>query len=290
MRLIGRSRTETSAPAAPSAPASAFDALHEHCAGAVVRQVELLTGNPRLARRAVRTAFDLAWQCWPDVAVDPDPVGWIRTAAYDHALAPWQRWIPGRRSRRRATAGPERALRTALLRLPPASRRTVLLYDGLGLDLPETAAETAASTPAAATRIMRARAALGEGAAAWLPALLAEAGTAGKAGKAGPSGTAVRRRSERRVRCQTVGAVALTLAVAVTTGTALTVAPVHGMHPPRQATTSRQEQRGQREQDAYADETETTADTRDRELRRDEWRCEPYDDYCAQVEPREPFH
>lgn len=50
----------------------------------------------------------------------------------------------------------------AFLALPPSSRRTVLLYDGVGLDLPETAAETEASTPAAAGRLVNARAALAE--------------------------------------------------------------------------------------------------------------------------------
>jgi len=219
MRLIASSHTE------PSAPASAFDSLHSHCAVALVRQVELLTGRPRLARRAVRHAFGLAWQHWPAVAVDADPVGWIRAAAYDRALAPWRRVLPGRRPRRRVTSGPDAALRTALLRLPPASRRTVLLYDGLGLDLPETAAETAASTPAAAARILRARAALGEDAGARLAELLRLPDEARTAGQPPAS---VRRRSERRVRRQTLGALALTAAVAAAVGTAALVPePAH---------------------------------------------------------------
>lgn len=46
--------------------------------------------------------------------------------------------------------------------LPPMHRRTLLLYDGVGLDLPETAAETEASTPAAAYRLLRARRSVAE--------------------------------------------------------------------------------------------------------------------------------
>lgn len=260
MRLIVSSRTE------PSAPASAFDALHARCASTLARQVELLTGNPRLVRRAVRHAFCLAWQQWPAVAVDPDPAGWIRVAAYDHALAPWQRWLPGRRPRRRAAPGSARVLRTALLRLPPASRRTVLLYDGLGLDLPETAAETAASTPAAAARIMRARAALGEGAGTRLAELLEETCTA-----IGPAAPAMRRRSERRIRCQTIGAVALTAAVAAGVGAAVVPEPAHRTPTTQQAAVPVQERE------------------KVPELRRDGWRCDPYDAWCAEVEPREPF-
>jgi hypothetical protein len=268
MRLIARSCTT---------PAAAFDALHAHCAGPVLRQVELLTGNPRLARRAVRHAFDLAWQCWPAVAVDPDPAGWVRAAAYDHALAPWHRWIPRRRPRRRAPAGPDLALRTALLRLPPASRRTVLLYDGLGLDLPEAAAETAASTAAAAGRIMRARAALGEDAAVRLPELLGEARTAGRPARA------VRRRSERRVRRKTFAALALTAAFVMSTGIAAMRDPVHrAVAPPPAA--SVQVPPVVPEPDPQAQPQPLP------QLRRDLWRCAPYDEWCGAAVPREGFH
>lgn len=76
---------------------------------------------------------------------------------------PWHRL---RRAHRHPDAPPteanRRALLAALLELPPPYRRTVLLYEGLGLDLPETAAETEASTPAAANRLLHARAVLGQ--------------------------------------------------------------------------------------------------------------------------------
>gem|GEM_PF-2511350 len=75
-------------------PEEAFDELYRETAGALVRQAELLTGDAVLARHAVGGAFDLAWQRWPEVARDSDPVGWVRAAVYDLALAPWQRWIP----------------------------------------------------------------------------------------------------------------------------------------------------------------------------------------------------
>jgi DNA-directed RNA polymerase specialized sigma24 family protein len=275
MRLIARSCIT---------PAAAFDALHAHCAGPVVRQVELLTGNPRLARRAVRHAFVLAWQHWPSVAVDPDPAGWIRAAAHDYALAPRHRLTPLRRPRRRARAGPGVALRTALLRLPPASRRAVLLYDGLGLDLPEAAAETAASTAAAAGRIMRARAKLGEDAAARLHPLLREARTAR------PAGPVLRRRSERRVRRQTAGAVGLTAAFALWAGVMAVADPVQWITPPATASV-----RDPVAPAAPAQAAEPAAEPAPVQqdapaLRRDTTRCAPYDRWCGAVVPREPFH
>ncbi|MEU3963348.1 hypothetical protein AB0F42_26675 [Streptomyces buecherae] len=87
-----------------------------------------------------------------------------------------RRWARGRglaalrRAVRRAAieAGPgavppsDPALLDALLSLPRSYRRTLLLYDGVGLDLPETAAETEASTPATAGRLVHARQALVE--------------------------------------------------------------------------------------------------------------------------------
>ncbi|MFB7594060.1 RNA polymerase sigma factor [Streptomyces sp. NPDC056160] len=151
----------------PLTPAQAFDALYAFCSPALVRQAYLLTGHRERAREAVERAFQLAWQHWPKVANDRDPAGWVRATAYDCALSPWHRCIPRNRIPDPPPGPADRALQHALLRLPPSYRRTLVLYDGVGLDLPETAAETEASTPAAANRLMHAR----EAVAACLPEL-----------------------------------------------------------------------------------------------------------------------
>ncbi|MFF2570048.1 helix-turn-helix domain-containing protein [Streptomyces sp. NPDC058084] len=144
-------------------PEEAFDALYAYAAPSLVHQTYLLTGRRMLSREAVEQAFHHAWQHWPEVAVDRDPVGWVRAAAHEYALSPWHRF---RRRHRHPDTPPteasRRALLGALLDLPPAYRRTVLLYDGLGLDLPETAAETEASTPAAGNRLLHARAVIAQ--------------------------------------------------------------------------------------------------------------------------------
>lgn len=144
-------------------PAEAFDALYGHAAATLFHQTYLLTGRRALSREAVAKAFELAWQRWPEVAVDRDPVGWVRAAAYEHAMSPWRRL---RGEHRRLDPPPEapgqRALLDALLALPPSCRRTLVLHDGVGLGLPETAAETEASTRAAAGRLVTARAAIAE--------------------------------------------------------------------------------------------------------------------------------
>ncbi|MFD4663267.1 helix-turn-helix domain-containing protein [Streptomyces halstedii] len=156
------------APVAPPAPAGltaaeAFDALYTHTAPGLVRQTYVLTGRRNLARESVERAFQLAWHRWPEVARDRDPAGWVRTAAYEYAMSPWNRV---RRAHRRPDALPEepgrRALLHALLEMPASYRRTLLLHDGVGLGLAETAAETEASTPATAGRLVNARATVAE--------------------------------------------------------------------------------------------------------------------------------
>ncbi|WP_374327708.1 RNA polymerase subunit sigma-24 [Streptomyces sp. PSKA30] len=219
------------APSPPSSltPAQAFDALYAFCAHALVRQTYLLTGRRELARESVERAFQLAWQRWPEVAVDRDPTGWVRAAAYEYALSPWHRFRPRHRHPEAPPAdASDRTLLNVLLRLPPPHRRTLLLYDVVGLDLPETAAETEASTPAAANRLLHAR----EAVAARLPELsdpaelhrrLARLADTERLRAAKPF--TVRNGSERRARFWTRAAIAFTVTLIGATALTLRTAP-----------------------------------------------------------------
>ncbi|UFR02773.1 RNA polymerase subunit sigma-70 [Streptomyces sp. Go40/10] len=210
-------------------PAQAFDALYAFCAPALVRQTYLLTGRRELARESVEQAFQLAWQRWPEVARDRDPAGWVRAVAYDCALSPWHRFRPRYRSPEPPPADPaHRELLHTLLGLPAPYRRTLVLYDGVGLDLPETAAETEASTPAAANRLTHAR----EAVAARLPELadpaelhrrLRELASAEHVRAAGP--TLVRTGCERRNVFWTRAAIAFTVTIIGATALTLRTAP-----------------------------------------------------------------
>ncbi|MDX3489747.1 helix-turn-helix domain-containing protein [Streptomyces sp. ID05-18] len=220
-------------------PAEAFDELYARTAPGLVRQAYLLTGRRALARESVERAFQLAWHRWPEVAVDRDPAGWVRAAAYEYAMSPWHRL---RRAHRHPDAPPtepaKQALFDALLDLPPAYRRTLLLYDGVGLDLPETAAETEASTPAAAGRLMTARAAVAER----LPELASAATPAEQSAllhdrlgglaraehvPVPQPARAVRTGSEDRARLWTRAAVAGVALLIAVTGLTLHTAPTH---------------------------------------------------------------
>ncbi|MGW2293787.1 helix-turn-helix domain-containing protein [Streptomyces violaceorubidus] len=212
-------------------PAQAFDALYAFSAPALVRQTFLLTGRREQARESVERAFHTAWERWPEVARDRDPVGWVRATAYEYALSPWQRLRPRHRHPEPPPADPgDRTLLNTLLRLPPRHRRTLVLYDGVGLDLPETAAETEASTVAAANRLLHAR----EAVAGRLPALadphvlhrrLAELASNERLRAAEPP--TVRRGGERRARLRTRAAIAFTIALIGTTALTLRTAPTH---------------------------------------------------------------
>ncbi|GEC07961.1 hypothetical protein SSP24_56160 [Streptomyces spinoverrucosus] len=213
----------------PLTPAQAFDALYAFCAPALVRQAYVLTGRRELARESVERAFQLAWQRWPEVAMDPDPAGWVRVAAYEYALSPWHRFRPRyRHPEPPPTDQRDRALLSALLKLPPPYRRTLLLYDGVGLDLPETAAETEASTPATANRLMHARQAV----ASCLPDLadpgelqrqLTDLASTERLRAARP--IAVRKGGERRAQFWTRAAIAFTVTLIGATALTLRTAP-----------------------------------------------------------------
>ncbi|MFJ3581534.1 sigma factor-like helix-turn-helix DNA-binding protein [Streptomyces sp. NPDC090127] len=214
----------------PLTPEQAFDALYAHAAPGLVHQTYLLTGRRRLSRESVEHAFHHAWEHWPEVAVDRDPVGWVRAAAYEYALSPWHRL---RRSHKHPDAPPTEAgrrnLLAALLELPPPYRRTVLLYDGLGLDLPDTAAETEASTPAAANRLLHARTVIAERVPELadpealqrrLASLVAEAPTATLA-----DARTVRSGSDRRARLWTRAVLGVTAALIGATAFTVATAP-----------------------------------------------------------------
>jgi DNA-directed RNA polymerase specialized sigma24 family protein len=200
---------------------AAFDRLYERTAGDLLRQAEVLTGDLAVARRAVAYAFDMAWQRWPEVARDSDPVGWVRAAVHDYALSPWQRWLPGSRAHPLRPSSP---LETALLELPPGHRRALLLYDGLGLDLPEAAVENEATTATMAARIMHAREEIVMAApdllepdGADLPARLGALLDVGPDAEPPERPAGVRDASERGVRNRTLGAYALTGLIALVT-------------------------------------------------------------------------
>ncbi|MFE6270915.1 helix-turn-helix domain-containing protein [Streptomyces goshikiensis] len=228
-------------PPAQLTPADVFDALYDRAAPALLRQAYLLTGRRALAMESVERAFHLAWNRWPELIADPDPVGWVRSAAYEYALSPWHQFRRAHRHPDKPPAEPaDRILLDAMLQLSPMHRRTVLLYDGIGLDLPDTAAETEATTPTAGNRLLRAHAEL----AARIPELAAvppekqSAVLRHRLGALRPSvpleprpAVAVRGSGEHRTRLWGRAVLGLTAMIAVATSYTLSTAPTHYIPP-----------------------------------------------------------
>lgn len=184
-------RDSAAAADASAAAEAAYDALYQRCAADVTRHTYLLAGDHALTREAVEHAFHLAWERWPEVASDRDPPGWLRAAAFAYVLEPWEwlraRWRRRARRGRRPSANEDRGdedrgdeahgdeasgeeargkeeqrLFAALQTLPESYRSAVVVYDVVGLDLPEAAAELEASTPATAGRLTHAHEALAD--------------------------------------------------------------------------------------------------------------------------------
>ncbi|RCG19272.1 hypothetical protein DQ392_11395 [Streptomyces reniochalinae] len=225
----------------PSDPVEAFDELYVRQARALTRQAFLLSGHRRVAERAVRWAFHQAWQHWPRVLAGGDPTRTVRATVYEYALSPWHQFHPLRRVPQAYSGPPEdRAVLEAFLGLPRSYRAALLLHYGLGLTLPQTAAEVECSTEAAAGRVTHGRVALEE---SWPPlrelprrrrgAVLAD--TLRELAVAQPVRPVpprlVRRRSCRTTRLWTRASLGLT--ATVTAATVLTLVTAESEQPPR---------------------------------------------------------
>ncbi|MFD0272534.1 LuxR C-terminal-related transcriptional regulator [Kitasatospora sp. NPDC127111] len=174
-------------PARTAAPA--FGELYEAAHTRLVQQVFLLTACKHRSVHCVQRAFGEARRRWDEVAVEPDPEGWVRARAFEAALSPWHRGGPRRAHvwrlpHRRIKVRPadesqavlpdhdrltdrDRALLKALKRLSRPQRRALVLHDGLGLPAAAVAVEVESTVAAAEGRVWAARTALTQ----WVPEL-----------------------------------------------------------------------------------------------------------------------
>jgi RNA polymerase sigma-70 factor (ECF subfamily) len=136
-----------------------FDAFHRAVSADVFRFMYLLTANRGQARRATRTAFDLAWLDWTEIRTLDRPETWVRAVAADHALGPRHRLVY--RCHRgvrylgfdHLPKDPGEMLLHTLQELPPHRRRALVLHHQLGLNTEEIAAETESTTAGAEDRL-----------------------------------------------------------------------------------------------------------------------------------------
>lgn len=147
-----------------------FDAFYTSTAKRLVATVYAMTGDLTEAEDAVQEAYVRAWQRWPQLIRDGDPLPWVRTVAMRLAISTWRRTRGRLRAQFRhgpPTDVPELsadrvALMAALRELGPDQRQAVILHHLLDLPVEQVAREIGASSGAVRTRLSRARKILGE--------------------------------------------------------------------------------------------------------------------------------
>jgi len=125
----------------------AFDAFFADAWGRLVSQAYLLTGNRETAQDLTQKAFLRAWKRWRKVTAYDSPEAWTRKVLHNLCIESWRR--KGLEARHsgvdRAEVVEERGhdheLVEAMKSLPAPQARALLLHDGLGLTVADTARE-----------------------------------------------------------------------------------------------------------------------------------------------------
>ena len=148
---------------------AAFDAFFADAWGRLVSQAYLLTGNRETAQDLTQEAFLRAWKRWRKVTTYDSPEAWTRKVLHNLCIESWRRKrLEARHSGvDRAEVVDERGhdheLVEAMKSLPGPQARALLLHDGLGLTVADTARElevpdgTVKSWLSRGRRVVRAR-------------------------------------------------------------------------------------------------------------------------------------
>ena len=127
---------------------AAYDAFFARAWGPLQGQAYVLTGSLEQAQDLTQEALLRAWTHWERIAGYEDPVGWTRRVLHNLCIQSWRKSQVRRLAPARAVAGAAPVgveehvvLAQALRRLPAVQARALLLHDGLGMTVPETARE-----------------------------------------------------------------------------------------------------------------------------------------------------
>lgn len=142
-----------------------FSDMYQSGYARLVAELTLLTGSRATAEDAVQEAYARAWGRWTVVSQYDEPIAWVRRVAHNLAISRWRRLRVAARFRASvATAdsvdgpGPEWTdLRTALLKLPLAQRRALVLTAVEGLTADEVAIDMGVSPATVRSWLHRAR-------------------------------------------------------------------------------------------------------------------------------------
>ncbi len=126
---------------------AAFDAFFADAWGRLVSQAYLLTGNRETAQALPQEAFLRAWKRWRKVITYDSPETWTRKVLHNLCIESWRRQrLEARHAGvSRTEVVEERShdheLVEAMKSLPGPQARALLLHDGLGFTVADTARE-----------------------------------------------------------------------------------------------------------------------------------------------------
>jgi RNA polymerase sigma-70 factor (ECF subfamily) len=125
-----------------------FDAFYTDSWGRLFAQAYVLTGDRETAKDLTQEALVRAWRRWDRIAGYENPEGWTRRVLHNLCIESWRRATTRDAAvlQPMASESPEipvhhHELAQAMRALPGRQARALLLHDGLGLTVPETAAE-----------------------------------------------------------------------------------------------------------------------------------------------------
>lgn len=125
--------------------AAEFDAFYRSSSRRLYGQAYVLTGSREMAQRLTHEAFLRAWRHWRKIADYESPEAWTRRVLHNLCIDSWRK----SRSRAHRTTDPIPAsieiptnhlqLAETMRSLPGDQARALLLHDGLGMSIAETA-------------------------------------------------------------------------------------------------------------------------------------------------------
>ena len=147
-----------------------FDAFYAARAAPLARALFLRTGDLTRAQDCTQEAFMRAWLKWSSIESGADPVGWVRTVAWNLAVNDWRR----RRRERVRDAGIQPlqtrtdaahmaevlTLRAALAQLPESQQTAIVLHYFEDMSIPDISTMTGIPAGTIKSSLHRARAAL----------------------------------------------------------------------------------------------------------------------------------
>jgi RNA polymerase sigma factor (sigma-70 family) len=127
--------------------ASEFDTFYRNCSRRLYGQAYVLTGSREMAEDLTHEAFLRAWKHWPRIAEYEGPEAWTRRVLHNLCIDSWRRSRP--RVHKVLDPVPSSVeipthhlqLAEAMRSLPSQQARALLLHDGLGMTIAETAGD-----------------------------------------------------------------------------------------------------------------------------------------------------